>query len=153
MKSTHALAAKAIRKELKQKYPNTKFSVRSESFAGGNAVRVEWTEGEQTQEIDAIVGKYQYGSFDGMTDSYNYTNRIEEIPQVKWVTTDRKIRPQTVAKSIDKINENFGLNINYEIKKYSFGDGDFIVIEDDWLDNHNSYSNQFVYRQMREMGV
>ena len=39
--------------------------------------------------MEAITGAYQYGSFDGMTDSYNYTNRRSDIPQVKYVTESR----------------------------------------------------------------
>ena len=54
-------------------------------------------------------------------------------------------------KAAQKLYE--GLNIGYEIKDYSFGDGKWIQIESTWLDNQNSYSEQFVYREMREMGI
>jgi hypothetical protein len=154
MKSTHAKTAQAIRKELKQKYPDTKFSVRSESFAGGNAVRVEWTEGESEEQIKSIVDKYQYGSFNGMIDLYEYTNSRDDIPQVKWISTNRNITPETTAKAIDRINSDYGLNIGYEIKQHSWGDGsNWIDIQSIWLENQNSYSEQFVYREMREMGI
>lgn len=62
------VAAKNIRMELKKLYPDTKFSVRSESFANGNAVRIEWTGGPDRSEVDHLLEKYQVGSFDAMID-------------------------------------------------------------------------------------
>jgi hypothetical protein len=154
MKTTHALASKSIKAELKKNFPNTKFSVRSESFAGGNAVRVEWTEGESEEQVKSIVDKYQYGSFNGMIDLYEYTNSRDDIPQVKWISTNRNILPETTAKAIDRINAEYGLNIGYAIKHHSWGDGSsWIDIQSIWLENQNSYSEQFVYREMREMGI
>jgi glyceraldehyde-3-phosphate dehydrogenase/erythrose-4-phosphate dehydrogenase len=82
----HALAAKAIRKELKEKIPGVKFRVRSESFSMGNAVDVYWNgEGTDEAEISEVISKYQEGHFDGMTDTYEMSNCRDDIPQVKFV--------------------------------------------------------------------
>jgi len=89
--STHAMAAKAIRNDLKKAFPETLFSVKSRTYAGGNSVDVEWTNGPLSQEVNRIVGKYQYGHFDGMTDCYNYTNSRNDIPQVKYVQIRREV--------------------------------------------------------------
>lgn len=67
--SGHALAAKNIKAELARAFPGVKFSVRSDSFSMGNSVDVSWTDGPTTAEVDAIIGKYEHSSFDGMTDS------------------------------------------------------------------------------------
>lgn len=81
-----ALCAKAIRKELKEAFPTDKFSVRSSNFAGGNAVSIEMKESDtDTSEVRKLLDKYEYGSFDGMTDMYNYDNKRDDIPQVKYV--------------------------------------------------------------------
>jgi len=61
-------AAKAIRGELKIKFPGIKFSVRSDS----NAINVSWVDGPTEKAVAAVTGKYRLGDFDGMTDSYNY---------------------------------------------------------------------------------
>jgi hypothetical protein len=89
--SSHAATAAAIREELKKNFAGVKFSVTSESYAGGNSCRISWTDGPTTREVEAITGKYQYGSFDGMTDSYNYTNSRDDIPQTKYVQESRTI--------------------------------------------------------------
>lgn len=59
MKSIQAQAASAIRAELKSAFPTVKFSVKSESFSGGNSVSIHWYDGPLTKEVNAIVGKYQ----------------------------------------------------------------------------------------------
>lgn len=89
--SSHAAAAKEIRKELKDNFKDIKFSVRSDSFANGNSVRIEWTNGPARDEVEKIVSKYQYGHFDGMTDMYEHSNNRNDIPQVKYVQTHRNI--------------------------------------------------------------
>lgn len=83
--SNPALAAKAIKSELKAAFPTVKFSVSSK----GSAVRVEWTEGPTTKQVEEFTGKYQQGHFDGMTDMYEYSNSRSDIPQANYVFTTR----------------------------------------------------------------
>jgi len=90
-KSSHSNCAAAIRDELKKVFPLHKFSVRSESFAGGNSVHVSWTDGLTAPQIDEIIKKYQYGSFNGMEDMYEYSNSREDIAQAKYVSSSRTI--------------------------------------------------------------
>ncbi len=81
-----ALAAQAIRKELKEVFPFIKFKVQSQRYAGGDSVSIYYFDQRiDTKNIYKIVGKYQYGHFDGMTDSYEYNNRRNDIPQVRHV--------------------------------------------------------------------
>lgn len=87
--SEHAHCAKAIKAELKKLFPKTKFSVTSESYSGGDSVRISWIDGVTEERVHNIVKKYQAGSFDGMTDSYTYDNRDSNLPQAKYVHTQR----------------------------------------------------------------
>ena len=41
--SSHAATAAAIKKELQSNFSGVKFSVKSDSFSGGNSVHIEWT--------------------------------------------------------------------------------------------------------------
>lgn len=83
--SIQAKAAKAIRLELKKEYPSVKFSVRSDSYAGGESISIDWTNGPQTDAVKLIVNKYQYGHFNGMDDSYSVSNKRNDIPQVQYI--------------------------------------------------------------------
>lgn len=89
--STHAKAAKSIRNDLKKEFPLIKFQVRSETFSGGDSVGVEWINGPNYDQVNKIIKKYEYGHFDAMFDSYEYSNSRKDIPQVKYVQTERKI--------------------------------------------------------------
>lgn len=81
-----AVCAKAIRKELKETFPGSKFTVRSRNFAGGNSVDVGIYDTKiDCKKVDELLAKYEYGSFDGMTDMYNYDNKRDDVPQVKYV--------------------------------------------------------------------
>lgn len=86
--STHAACAKAIRKELKALYPDTKFRVYCDSI---DSVYVEWENCVTTDTIRGLLAKYKYGSFDGMTDYYDFNNKRDDIPQVKYIFVKRKI--------------------------------------------------------------
>ncbi len=108
--SGHAAAAKAIRNELKNTYPEIKFSVTSESFSMGNSVHISWYDGPTTNEVDSIVKKYQYGHFDGMTDMYEYSNDRDDIPQTKYVQTSRTMSDETKEILTPFIEEIFKLN-------------------------------------------
>jgi hypothetical protein len=89
--SSEAAAAKMIKQELKKLFPLVKFSVKSSSYAGGNSVDVQWENGPTYDTIERVTGKYQYGNFDGMTDSYEYSNRRKDIPQAKYVQVSRRV--------------------------------------------------------------
>ncbi len=95
--STAANCAAAIREELKKEFPGIKFSVTSETFAGGNSVRIGWADGPLSDDVEKITDKYQYGQFNGMEDLYEYTNSRDDIPQAKYVSTSRKMSEETRA--------------------------------------------------------
>lgn len=99
--STHAQAAKMIKQELKQLFPNAAMRVKSKSYAGGNSLTVYIGERIKTDEpsiygdfktvnspeLEAakkLISKYEYGSFDGMTDCYNHKSDNIELPRVKY---------------------------------------------------------------------
>ena len=72
--SSYALAAKNIRTELKKAFPGVKFSVRSESYSGGDSIHVYWTDGPTADEVSKITDRYERGKFDGMNDIYEYND-------------------------------------------------------------------------------
>lgn len=107
-------AAKNIRRELREAFPGVAFSVRSRRFAGGDAIDIEWTDGPPVSAVQAITDKYSEGSFDGMTDSYDYRVRgeardfNERHGGAKYVQTRRTYSPDLVAKTIDSLRPMYG---------------------------------------------
>lgn len=87
--SEHAHAAKLIKAELKAAFPGTKFSVKSDSYSGGDSVRIDYEDGPLYKDVMDRVRKYQYGSFNSMEDIYEMTNGRTDIPQTKYVLVQR----------------------------------------------------------------
>lgn len=119
--SNQAAAAKAIRQELKAAFPTVKFSVTSESFSMGDAVRVAWIDGPTTKQVSAITGKYQYGTFNGMEDIYENTNDRSDIPQSKYVTTSRGFSEAVKMEMSEKMGLDWSEynNLNIERSEYN----------------------------------
>lgn len=75
---TCAETAKYVRAALKDAFPDVKFSVRSDTYAGGASINVGWTDGPVPAEVDAITSQYAGGGFDGMIDlAYHRTHYID----------------------------------------------------------------------------
>lgn len=103
MTTPHAAAAQSIRKQLKAL--GIKASVTSERFAGGNAVRVATTDifPAESAKILQLCRQHEYGTFDGMDDSYNYNNVDDSIPQVKYVNYSNRISQEMEQKILNHI--------------------------------------------------
>jgi hypothetical protein len=75
--------AKLIRKELKESFPNTKFSVRKESGSMTCAIWITFDgTADQSRQVENLVRKYRGGDFDGNSDSFDsITHKVngEEI--------------------------------------------------------------------------
>ena len=133
MLSVQASVAQTIRKELKEKYPSIKFSVRSESFAGGNSVDIYYTNGVPEDDIRKLVNKYESGHFDGMTDYYNYyPNR--DYPTAKYVMVNRKITDDVREKTKKDIAKRYGIkDINNS---------------QEWFNKFQAWPDNVVYREL-----
>jgi hypothetical protein len=106
----HALGAKNLRIELKRAFPGVKFSVKSETYSGGDSIHVNWTDGPLKEDVKKISDKYQEGNFDGMEDIYNYDHE-NVFPKIfggaKYVMEQR----HESAELILKVAQLMGFNI------------------------------------------
>ena len=104
-----AATAKAIKARLKKEFPGVKFSVTSDNFSMGNSVDINWTDGPLFEQVDAITRQYQYGHFDGMTDSYEYRDINSSLgcPGAKYVHCNRKLSPEYKAQLQEVLEREF----------------------------------------------
>ena len=135
--TSHAQTAQAIRNELKAAFPSIKFTVRSESFSGGDSVRISYTNGVPYELVQNIVGKYQYGNFDGMTDCYNNDNTDASIPQVKYVQVSRDISKEIKEEVKNKIAAEYGITD--------------VNDENQWMKTFHYWSDQVMWRELSTM--
>lgn len=104
------IAAKNIRIELKKAFPKVKFSVRSESFSGGNAIRVSWVDGPTAAQVEEITSKYRAGRFDGMTDCYDYEFSFwcEAFGDAKYISSSRTVSDELVERALCELKNKYG---------------------------------------------
>ncbi len=128
MKTRSAQCAAAVRAELKKAFPDLKFRCTSQNFAGGNAVRVEYE--DQTSEthkaVEKLLAKYEYGSFNGMEDLYEYSNVRNDLPQVKYLHVTNNMSDQKRQELYSRLRQNWaggeelpekyddGANLNFQ---------------------------------------
>ena len=143
--STHAQAAKLIKQDLKRAFPTVKFSVKSESYSGGNSIRIYWTNGPVTEAVSDITGKYQLGHFDGMIDCYEYSNHDATIPQVMYIFNNREVSEEIKEKifaTLQKMHTEFD-------KVYSLDE-----CSADLMKTWNAWTpREFIYRLLYKMDL
>lgn len=103
-------AAKNIRIELSKAFPGIKFSVKTRRFSGGSSIDVKWTDGPTTKQVDEIIERYEAGSFDGMTDCYDYRKDhawTDAFGSGKYVHSTRDYSPELVQKAIDYLWDRY----------------------------------------------
>ncbi len=134
--TTVALAAKAIRAELKTKFPSTLFSITSQNFSMGNSISISYQNGIPTKEVEAVTDKYEAGSFDGMEDIYNYRSNPDNLPRAKYITISREIDPKIRDKKKVELAKYWNVGINNE---------------QEWFKRTNKYSDQMVYEELKDV--
>ena len=140
-KTTAALAAQEIRKELKALLPKEKFKFKSENFSMGSSVDVYATDLPPfiRSKIEEVIKKYEYGRFDSMTDCYEYTNRNDNIPQAKYVTLN-----------VSRSDEMDKALIAFMVSFYSDCEG--LTFENHntfYLEGHRLYASELMHRLFR----
>ena len=122
---TCAETAKLIRPVLKSTFPGVKFSVRSDTYAGGASIRIRWTDGPTRKEVDRVVSRYAGATFDGMRDLKEYKaptimagpdGELREVSfGANYIFTDRDISLELALKIRDELVETWGEPANLEI--------------------------------------
>lgn len=107
----HKTVGKNIRTELKRNFPETKFSVRYDSFTGGNEYSITWTDGPTRDAVEKIVDKYQDSHSDYTGDYFDYdpSEFNELFGGVKYVLTQREHGANfklDVCEKYEGLNEN-----------------------------------------------
>lgn len=110
--TTHANAAKLLRAILKEAFPGTKFSVRSDSYAGGSSIRFSWENGPTTKQAERFGNLLQGKYFDGMIDyaGYNYlTFDGEDFSSVSYVFAEREYSDEWMEEALAEVAETYGV--------------------------------------------
>ena len=73
-----------ILQNLKRSFARTKFTVKSDSFAGGDAVLIEWTDGPTEAQVKAVIGELaEFFTYQQYKRAYSPAARAVIAEQVK----------------------------------------------------------------------
>lgn len=96
-----------VRKVLKKHFPTTKFSVRYDSFSGGDSIDVKWTDGPKEEDVRPIVKMFQNSHSDYTGDYWDYDpsefNNL--FGGFKFTHADREFSDEKLNEYTDKIIE------------------------------------------------
>lgn len=114
--------AKIVRRKLKEKFPGTKFSVRSDRYSMGSSIDVTWIDGPTTEQVKEIVGGYHGATFDGMEDLKNYHVSVDPDTgnEVRWgndyIDFSRNYTPNAIEQVWQELGQKYDLeNAQLEI--------------------------------------
>lgn len=93
--------AKLIRAELKKAFPDTKFSVRSQSYSMGCHINISYTDGPPAKAVEAITDKFCGKTFDGMDDSTHYHDSDYQGKRVHFAGSRPSVRREFTNEYID----------------------------------------------------
>jgi hypothetical protein len=121
---TTAETAKLVRQKLKATFPGQKFSVRSDNYAGGSAIRIRWTDGPRETDVRSAMHTYEGATFDGMIDLKSYKDPVlvtfagDDMPTLvsmgaDWVMETRDLSDEYIAMLTDKVNAGLARTTEY----------------------------------------
>jgi len=120
--------AKLVRKELKNAFPGVKFSVKTNKYAGGSSIRVNYTDGPLAKAVQDLVGTYHGASFDGMIDLQSYHDSNLKGEQVSfgndYLFVNRDNSDEAKAAMIEKIEAVLGEKFEVTKSYGAFNDRD-----------------------------
>lgn len=118
-----AIAAKNLRKLLKEKFPGAKFSVTISRFSGGNSMSVKWTDGPTSDAVSEFSELFSGGSFSGQDDSYTYSRApfAELFGSAKYISTSRDYSDALVGKAIAELAEYYAPAAAPTVEDYRAG--------------------------------
>jgi hypothetical protein len=130
---------KMVRATLKAEFPHTTFRVKKRSY---DSVTVDWEDGPTTRQVNALIGKHEYGSFDGMRDIYEHTNRRDDIPQCKYVHAHRELSQSSWIATLNWINDRFGYGMEYALIENPYGSAYCRVTNDSFIPGRGRLSDE-----------
>jgi len=118
MKNVPAIAAAEIRKELKRRFPNVNFSVKSKLYSGGDSVSISYIDGPLISSVIETSSKYELGHFNSSTDSYERHKSSDNLPKVMYIHVNRSMSPKAEGKIRAEIKKKYHVNLNNEAKTF-----------------------------------
>lgn len=111
-----AETAALVRAALKEAFPGVKFSVRSSTYSGGASMRVEWLDGPNCAQVEAVTGIFEGSYFDGGIDYKGSIYHMLDGQQVSFgadsIHCVRNFSDAAIAAAIDRVHRRYAGNFS-----------------------------------------
>lgn len=108
---TCAETAALVRKALKEAFPGVKFSVRSHNYSMGASMRVEWLDGPNEAQVEAVARTFQGSYFDGSIDFKGSIYHMLDGQQVRFgadsINCNRRYSEAATQAAIDSVYRRY----------------------------------------------
>lgn len=108
---TCAETAALVRKALKEAFPGVKFSVRSHNYSMGASMRVEWLDGPNEAQVEAVARTFQGSYFDGSIDFKGSIYHMLDGQQVRFgadsIHCNRRYSEAATQAAIDSVYRRY----------------------------------------------
>ncbi len=104
--------AKLLRQAFKEAFGGVKFTVKSKVYSGGASIRVGWTDGPNSTQVEAVTGPFEGAYFDGMIDykgsRYHKLDGEEVHFGAEFIFGERHYSDEMVARAIAAVVKQYG---------------------------------------------
>lgn len=104
---TCADTAKLVRQALKEAFPGVRFSVRGKTYSGGASLRVEWLDGPNVAQVEAVACHFEASYFDASIDYRGSIRHMMDGQQVQLgadsINCTREYSDAAVQAAIDRV--------------------------------------------------
>jgi hypothetical protein len=145
--SSHARAAANLRRELHEAFPGIAFSVTSESYSGGNSVKVSWVNGPTDAQVREVSEKYQYTYLteaDILSDGTSYKSTPEHKAVDQWLGTAKYVSASRM------VSEDVRAEVRAELVRYY---GDEETMRHGQCSVHSATSGSEIYGKFKEFEI
>ena len=135
--------AKIVRDILKDKFPATKFAVKSKKFS----IYVKWMDGPTVNQVKAVVGNFHNAEFDSMTDLKVNHATIYKGEEVRfandYISFDRSYSYEFLSHCAKEVAQKYNIKPaivetdEHSDAAYIRDDGDFMPGKDKNYKNYN----------------
>jgi len=113
MKTRVAILASELRRNLKDRFPNCKFSVRSRNGSMESCIDVYWTDGPKKDDVESIANNFESIDRDQWGEILSGGNRF--------VFCKRSFSEETKKRIFDDLKSKYALLDNLEYNNYNRG--------------------------------
>jgi hypothetical protein len=96
-----------VRQALKEAFPGVKFGVRSRTYSGGASMRVQWMDGPNAAQVEAVTGRFEASYFDGSIDYKGSIYHMMDGQQVSFgadsIHCTRDYSDASIERAIDAV--------------------------------------------------